>query len=183
MPGKSTYLAGHRGVALLNDALLRRLFRAGSGRIAQLVEQMTLNHRVPGSSPGAPTKLFKHLAGFCGFHSDKLWPVIPTKRLVLFARHDAFERRRLAVCECAYVGSCRADRWRPAARSSATERSECTWTERFRFQWRPLLACPSWWLEKICPAAIFQRLAAAVSGQLQSGSQRLHARVARSSLG
>jgi hypothetical protein len=27
-----------------------------------LVEQMTLNHRVPGSSPGAPTKLFKDLA-------------------------------------------------------------------------------------------------------------------------
>jgi hypothetical protein len=25
-------------------------------------EQLTLNHRVPGSSPGAPTKLFKHLA-------------------------------------------------------------------------------------------------------------------------
>jgi hypothetical protein len=24
-------------------------------------EQVTLNHRVPGSSPGAPTKLFKHL--------------------------------------------------------------------------------------------------------------------------
>jgi hypothetical protein len=23
---------------------------------------MTLNHRVPGSSPGAPTKLFKYLA-------------------------------------------------------------------------------------------------------------------------
>jgi hypothetical protein len=37
---------------------LRRLFPAGSGRIAQLVEQMTLNHRVPGSSPGAPTKTF-----------------------------------------------------------------------------------------------------------------------------
>ncbi|CAN0504480.1 unnamed protein product, partial [Phaeothamnion confervicola] len=32
-----------------------RDFRTGSGRIAQLVEQMTLNHRVPGSSPGAPT--------------------------------------------------------------------------------------------------------------------------------
>src|SRR5215475_7274883 len=30
-------------------------FRTSSGRIAQLVEQMTLNHRVPGSSPGAPT--------------------------------------------------------------------------------------------------------------------------------
>ena len=28
-------------------------------RIAQLGEQMTLNHRVPGSSPGAPTKPFK----------------------------------------------------------------------------------------------------------------------------
>jgi hypothetical protein len=25
------------------------------GRIAQLVEQLTLNQRVPGSSPGAPT--------------------------------------------------------------------------------------------------------------------------------
>src|SRR3984893_4223583 len=54
-PGKPRRLAGHWGVALLNDALLRRLFRAGSGRIAQLVEQMTLNHRVPGSSPCAPT--------------------------------------------------------------------------------------------------------------------------------
>jgi hypothetical protein len=60
--GITPRLAGHRGIALLNDALLRRLFPAGSGRIAQLVEQMTLNHRVPGSSPGAPTKHFKHLA-------------------------------------------------------------------------------------------------------------------------
>ena len=41
---------------------LAKAFRAGSGRIAQLVEQMTLNHRVPGSSPGAPTKLFNDLA-------------------------------------------------------------------------------------------------------------------------
>src|SRR5277367_5707475 len=41
---------------------LVKAFPAGSGRIAQLVEQMTLNHRVPGSSPGAPTKLFKNLA-------------------------------------------------------------------------------------------------------------------------
>jgi hypothetical protein len=32
-----------------------------AGRIAQLVEQLTLNQRVPGSSPGAPTKTFKHL--------------------------------------------------------------------------------------------------------------------------
>src|ERR1700738_266322 len=54
-PGKPFRFAGHRGVALLNDALLRRLPGLSSGRIAQLVEQMTLNHRVPGSSPGAPT--------------------------------------------------------------------------------------------------------------------------------
>ena len=27
-------------------------------------EQLTLNHRVPGSSPGAPTKLFKDLSAF-----------------------------------------------------------------------------------------------------------------------
>jgi hypothetical protein len=59
--GITRRFAGHRGVALLNDALLRRFSGPGSGRIAQLVEQMTLNHRVPGSSPGAPTKLFKHL--------------------------------------------------------------------------------------------------------------------------
>src|SRR5260370_7628889 len=30
--------------------------RRHSGRIAQLVEQLTLNHRFPGSSPCAPTK-------------------------------------------------------------------------------------------------------------------------------
>src|SRR6185295_9206418 len=60
----SSRLAGHPRVALLNDALLRGLSGPRSGRIAQLVEQMTLNHRVPGSSPGAPTKPFKHLARF-----------------------------------------------------------------------------------------------------------------------
>jgi hypothetical protein len=60
----SSRLAGHPRVALLNDALLRGLSGPSSGRIAQLVEQMTLNHRVPGSSPGAPTKPFKSLAAF-----------------------------------------------------------------------------------------------------------------------
>src|SRR3984893_16941368 len=54
-PGISGQFAGHPKVTLLNDALLLRLSGPGSGRIAQLVEQMTLNHRVPGSSPGAPT--------------------------------------------------------------------------------------------------------------------------------
>src|SRR5262249_28759999 len=36
------------------------------GRIAQLVEQLTLNQRVPGSSPGAPTKLSQKHKGFFG---------------------------------------------------------------------------------------------------------------------
>jgi hypothetical protein len=31
------------------------------GRIAQLVEQLTLNQRVPGSSPGAPTNIINDL--------------------------------------------------------------------------------------------------------------------------
>src|SRR3954462_13711442 len=53
---KRLTFAGYRRSALLNDAVLTQgYFRTGSGRIAQLVEQMTLNHRVPGSSPGAPT--------------------------------------------------------------------------------------------------------------------------------
>ena len=34
------------------------------GRIAQLVEQLTLNQRVPGSSPGAPTNQINDLGGF-----------------------------------------------------------------------------------------------------------------------
>src|SRR3954452_5524099 len=36
-----------------------RLAIASDGRIAQLVEQLTLNQRVPGSSPGAST-IFSH---------------------------------------------------------------------------------------------------------------------------
>ena len=40
------------GVCWLSDA---------SANIIRILDQMTLNHRVPGSSPGAPTKLFKHL--------------------------------------------------------------------------------------------------------------------------
>src|SRR6516165_1770886 len=37
---------------------------ARRGCIAQLVEQLTLNQRVAGSSPAAPTNLFKDLGGF-----------------------------------------------------------------------------------------------------------------------
>ncbi len=40
--------------------------RTFDGRIAQLVEQLTLNQRVPGSSPGAPTieKFFRNNPAF-----------------------------------------------------------------------------------------------------------------------
>ena len=50
-------IAGQRRAALLQDASLRGSPASRPGRIAQLVEQLTLNQRVPGSSPGAPTKL------------------------------------------------------------------------------------------------------------------------------
>ena len=54
-PRKFPQYSGYRqaGTALLNPRLFRR--SPASGRIAQLVEQLTLNQRVPGSSPGAPT--------------------------------------------------------------------------------------------------------------------------------
>jgi hypothetical protein len=43
-------------VAFAKPRALGGLSAAAIGRIAQLVEQLTLNQRVPGSSPGAPTK-------------------------------------------------------------------------------------------------------------------------------
>jgi hypothetical protein len=46
---------GQWELALLQDAALAGDRGGISGRIAQLVEQLTLNQRVPGSSPGAPT--------------------------------------------------------------------------------------------------------------------------------
>src|SRR5262245_12925593 len=50
-------LAGQRGIALLHDpASAASPAGRHSGRIAQLVEQLTLNQRVLGSSPSAPTK-------------------------------------------------------------------------------------------------------------------------------
>src|ERR1041384_5233537 len=45
--------SGHLSWALLQHAPLVRML--ASGRIAQLVEQLTLNQRVQGSSPCAPT--------------------------------------------------------------------------------------------------------------------------------
>src|SRR5579871_1169182 len=54
--------------------LLNPLKSKGFGRIAQLVEQLTLNQRVPGSSPGAPTKQVKTSAVERVEHSDNSSP-------------------------------------------------------------------------------------------------------------
>ena len=43
------------GLLAIRPTLSRRV-SGRAGRIAQVVEQLTLNQRVPGSSPGAPTK-------------------------------------------------------------------------------------------------------------------------------
>ena|GEM_PF-3407479 len=51
-----TVLAGLTGPPLLSHARPAVFRRGKSGRIAQLVEQLTLNQRVQGSSPCAPTK-------------------------------------------------------------------------------------------------------------------------------
>ncbi len=52
---------GQPGGALLHDAGPRFSRDSGCGRIAQLVEQLTLNQRVQGSSPCAPTSRVKGL--------------------------------------------------------------------------------------------------------------------------
>jgi hypothetical protein len=71
--------ACHPHVALLHAAVPAGISGSGSGRIAQLVEQVTLNHRVLGSSPSAPTKISQHAQVFefggligMGFRSDKV---------------------------------------------------------------------------------------------------------------
>ena len=54
--------AGQRRIALLHDpASAASPAGRHSGRIAQLVEQLTLNQRVLGSSPSAPTNKIKGL--------------------------------------------------------------------------------------------------------------------------
>ena len=56
-PKAGAGLAGQPGGALIDRPLpARTVGRAGQGRIAQLVEQLTLNQRVVGSNPTAPTK-------------------------------------------------------------------------------------------------------------------------------
>ena len=48
-------IAGHPGRPLLNEPRFRLMASEWPGRIAQLVEQLTLNQRVQGSNPCAPT--------------------------------------------------------------------------------------------------------------------------------
>jgi hypothetical protein len=56
---------------LLNPASVRAI-PSNSGRIAQLVEQLTLNQRVQGSSPCAPTNEIKSLSWFSKRHRNQL---------------------------------------------------------------------------------------------------------------
>src|SRR6185312_13247320 len=64
-----------------------------SGRIAQLVEQLTLNQRVQGSNPCAPTNLSKHLADLRQVIPTCRRLPIPTKLPFLFLRLVAYGRR------------------------------------------------------------------------------------------
>jgi hypothetical protein len=72
-----------------------------SKRLKELCKRLTLNQRVPGSSPGAPTKLLRHLASPSGSHSDKRSAAIPTNRLLLFAPRDTSWSPRSAAYACA----------------------------------------------------------------------------------
>src|SRR4029077_18736099 len=62
------------------------------GRIAQLVEQLTLNQRVPGSSPGAPTNRINHLAPFCTISSAPVYTSV-------YSFRSPFELRDRVLCE------------------------------------------------------------------------------------
>jgi hypothetical protein len=56
------------------------------GRIAQLVEQLTLNQRVPGSSPGAPTNTINDLGWYYKITPTECSAVVPTKHPALLFR-------------------------------------------------------------------------------------------------
>ena len=64
------------------------------GRLAQLVEQLTLNQRVRGSNPRASTTLILPISqgetSFCAINTGCLWgcPVLP---LLLFSLLSAFD--------------------------------------------------------------------------------------------
>jgi hypothetical protein len=74
-----------------------KAFRTGSGRIAQLVEQLTLNQRVPGSSPGAPTIAINDLADLVALKFGAVYSTVYS--FVLYLRYYANHRSaRLGNC-------------------------------------------------------------------------------------
>ena len=73
-----------------------------SGRIAQLVEQLTLNQRVPGSSPGAPTNGIKRLAPFCTISPGPVYTSVYSFRSP-FELLDRVLRERLIATEVVLV--------------------------------------------------------------------------------
>ena len=86
-------IAGQPRAALLQHASLRGSPASRPGRIAQLVEQLTLNQRVPGSSPGAPTNQIKHLADFRFAVSTNCQRLISTNSPFSFSLQASFVRR------------------------------------------------------------------------------------------
>src|SRR5262249_38925550 len=92
--------AGHRLLPLLSHARSAESPLRESGRIAQLVEQLTLNQRVQGSSPCAPTiKSSTQPISSCRFdktspaHFDKFPPFVLASSLL-----RAPSRRCFIVC-------------------------------------------------------------------------------------
>ena len=67
-----------------------------------MAEQLTLNQRVQGSSPCAPTNKIKDLEEADTVHSDKIGPSIPTNWLLLFFRSGVSWRPKLLASTLAY---------------------------------------------------------------------------------
>ena len=63
------------GTAAAGRNTRRPPFRTGHGRIAQLVEQLTLNQRVLGSSPSAPTKNPRYIRELAGIFVSRIWAI------------------------------------------------------------------------------------------------------------
>jgi hypothetical protein len=66
--------AGQSRIALLHDPAAAASRERHSGRIAQLVEQLTLNQRVLGSSPSAPTNHINRLDWYGGGTKRRVSP-------------------------------------------------------------------------------------------------------------
>lgn len=88
------------------DRATNAYFRSdkSSGEISKslivLEPSLSLNQRVPDSSPGAPTRLFIGLGTLRDSHSDKRSAAVPITQLLLFAPRAAFWCRRSVACVC-----------------------------------------------------------------------------------